>query len=276
MMGMLDGSGYQKSGAGSAAALHYLAETMRRFFADRSKHFGDPDFFRPPLAALLSPVYIRSRRQSIDPERATPSADLGPGEVPSNESAETTHYSIVDEQGNVAAVTYTLNGGFGSGVTAKGLGFLLNNEMGDFAAKPGEPNLFGLVQGEPNAVAPRKRPLSSMTPTIVVKDGRFYLVVGSPGGPTIMNTVLQVVLNVIDFGMNMQEATDWPRIHHQWLPDEIRLERAISPDTVSLLERRGHKIDRVTSIGEVAAILYDGQWLQGAADPRTEGTAKGY
>jgi gamma-glutamyltranspeptidase/glutathione hydrolase len=275
MMGMLEGSGYEKSGAGSAATLHYLAECMRRFFADRSRHFGDPDFVRLPLRTLLSPDYIRARRQSIDPQRVTPSAELGPGEAPS-ESAETTHYSIVDREGNVAAVTYTLNGGFGSGVTAKGLGFLLNNEMDDFAAKPGEPNLFGLVQGEANAVAPAKRPLSSMTPTIVLKDGRFFMAVGSPGGPTIINTVLQVILNVIDFGMNMQEATDWPRIHHQWMPDEIRTEHTLSPDTVALLEQRGHRIRRTGSIGDVAAILYDGKWLQGAADPRTEGTAKGF
>lgn len=276
MMGMLEGSGYEKTGAGSAATLHYLAETMRRFFADRSKHFGDPDFFRLPLQTLLSPEYIRSRRATINSQQATPSNSLGPGPATADDSAETTHYSIVDEQGNAVAVTYTLNGGFGSGVTAKGLGFLLNNEMDDFAAKPGEPNLFGLVQGEANAVQPRKRPLSSMTPTIVLKDGRLYLVLGSPGGPTIMNTVLQVFLNVVDFRMNMQDATDWPRIHHQWLPDEIRLERGVSPDTIALLEQRGHQVRRAGSIGEMAAILADGEWLQGAADPRTEGTAKGY
>jgi gamma-glutamyltranspeptidase/glutathione hydrolase len=196
--------------------------------------------------------------------------------VTAGESAETTHYSIVDEQGNAAAVTYTLNGGYGSSVTAKGLGVLLNNEMDDFAAKPGEPNLFGLVQGEANAVEPRKRPLSSMTPTIVLKDGSLYMVLGSPGGPTIMNTVLQVFLNAVDFGMNIQDATNWPRIHHQWLPDEIRLERGISPDTIALLEQRGHKIGRAGSIGDVAAILFDGKWLQGAPDPRAEGTAEGY
>jgi gamma-glutamyltranspeptidase/glutathione hydrolase len=276
MMGMLEGSGYEKSGAGSAAAVHYLAETMRRFFADRAKYFGDPDFANVPLQTLLSPRYIRARRDSIDPRRATPSASLGAGEIPAGESAETTHYSIVDEQGNAVAVTYTLNGGFGSGVTAKGLGFLLNNEMDDFAAKPGEPNLFGLVQGEANAVEPRKRPLSSMTPTIVLKEGRLYMVLGSPGGPTIMNTVLQVFLNVVDFGMNIQDAANWPRIHHQWLPDEIRMERGFSPDTVALLEERGHTVRRTASIGEVAAILFDGKWLQGAADPRTEGTAEGY
>jgi gamma-glutamyltranspeptidase/glutathione hydrolase len=276
MMGMLEGSGYEKSGSGSAATLHYLAETMRRFFADRSKYFGDPDFVRLPLRTLLSPDYIHERRESIDPQRATPSSSLGPGEAPAAESAETTHYSIVDEQGNAVAVTYTLNGGYGSGVTAKGTGVLLNNEMDDFAAKPGQPNLFGLVQGEANAVGPRKRPLSSMTPTVVLKDGRLYMVLGSPGGPTIMNTVLQVFLNVVDFEMNIQDATNWPRIHHQWLPDEIRMERGFSPDTIALLEKRGHKIARVGSIGDMAAILFDGKWLQGAPDPRAESTAEGY
>jgi gamma-glutamyltranspeptidase/glutathione hydrolase len=276
MLGMLEEAGYQKSGAGSAAALHYLAEAMRRFFADRSKHFGDPDFVRVPLGVILTPAYIRARARTIDPDRATPSASLSPSEVPPTESAETTHYSIVDEQGNAAAVTYTLNGGYGSGVTAKGLGFLLNNEMDDFAATPGRPNLFGLVQGEANAVEARKRPLSSMTPAILTKDGRFYMMLGSPGGPTIINTVLQVIVNHVDFGMNVQEAVNWPRIHHQWLPDELRMESGFSPDTIALLEARGHKIARIGSQGEVAAILHDGEWLQGAPDPRTESTAEGY
>jgi gamma-glutamyltranspeptidase/glutathione hydrolase len=176
----------------------------------------------------------------------------------------------------VVAVTYTLNGGFGSGVTAKGLGFLLNNEMDDFSAKPGEPNAYGLVQGEGNAIQPRKRPLSSMTPAIVLREGKFYMAAGSPGGPTIINTVLQVLVNVLDFGMSIQDAVDWPRIHHQWLPDELRMETGFSPDTIELLKARGHHVRMVDSQGEVAAVLFDGQWLQGAADPRTESTAEGY
>jgi gamma-glutamyltranspeptidase/glutathione hydrolase len=276
MLGVLDGSGYQKSGAGSAAELHYLAETMRRFFADRAVSMGDPDFVKVPLASLLDPAYIAQLRKSIDPEHATPSSRIHAGKPLGPESSETTHYSIVDAAGNAVAVTYTLNFGYGNGVTVPGLGFLLNDEMDDFAAKPGAPNGFGLVQGEANAIQPRKRPLSSMTPTIVTRGGKLALVLGTPGGPTIINTVLQVLLNVVDFGMNVQDAVDWPRIHHQWLPDRLLMERGFSPDTIALLKARGHRIDMVGSIGEVAAIQVDGAWLEGAADPRTEGTAQGY
>jgi gamma-glutamyltranspeptidase/glutathione hydrolase len=276
MMGMLEGSGYENSGAGSAAAIHYVAEVMRRYYADRSEHLGDPDFARVPVSGLLNPRYIAARRATIEPARATPSAQLRPGAPAPDESLETTHYSIVDVEGNAVAVTYTLNGGYGSGVTAPGLGFLLNNEMDDFAAKPGHPNLFGLVQGEPNAVQPGKRPLSSMTPTIVVRDGRLYLVAGSPGGPRIISTVLQVLLNVFDFGMNIQDAVDWPRFHHQWLPDTLNMEPGFSPDTIRLLEERGHAVERARSIGEVAAIRAEGGWLEGAADSRTESAAAGY
>lgn len=272
MLGVLEGTGYEKSGAGSAASLHIMAEAMRRYFADRARYLGDPDFVDVPVSRLLDKRYIAALRASIG-DRATPSA--GVKGMPA-ESAETTHYSIVDAEGNAVAVTYTLNGGFGCGVTAAGLGFLLNNEMDDFAAKPGAPNYYGLVQGEANAIQPRKRPLSSMTPTIVLRNGRLYLVVGSPGGPTIINTVLQTLVNVIDYRMNIQEATDFPRIHHQWMPDELRMERGFSPDTVALLEKRGHKIRNVNSMGEMAAILWDGEWLQGAADSRCECTAEGY
>jgi gamma-glutamyltranspeptidase/glutathione hydrolase len=192
------------------------------------------------------------------------------------ESPQTTHYSIVDEMGNAVSVTYTLNNGFGSGVTATGLGFLLNDEMDDFAAKPGEPNSFHLIQGESNAIAPHKTPLSSMCPTIVTKDGKLYLVLGSPGGPTIINSVLQVILNVIDFGMNAQQAVDQTRIHHQWMPDSLSVENSVSPDTVELLRQRGHAIRLVATMGEVAAIRIDGQWIEGAPDGRVEATAKGY
>ena len=276
MLGVLEGSGYEKAGAGSAAELHFLAETMRRFFADRAAHMGDPDFVSVPVTGLLDKGYIARLRQSIDPQHATPSAQVHALHPAGAESSETTHYSIVDAEGNAVAVTYTLNGGYGSGVTAAGLGFLLNNEMDDFAAKPGAPNAYGLVQGEANAVQPRKRPLSSMTPTIVTREGRLSLVLGTPGGPTIINSVLQVMLNVTDFGMNLQDAVDWPRIHHQWLPDQVVLERGISPDTVALLKARGHEVKMVDSIGEVAAVEARDGWLAGAADPRTAGTAKGY
>jgi gamma-glutamyltranspeptidase/glutathione hydrolase len=276
MMGMLETTGYEKAGAGSALSLHYQAEAMRRYFADRSEYLGEPGLVKVPLTPLLNPKYIASRRDSIDPAKATSSEQLHPGVLAPYESPETTHYSIVDAEGNAVSVTYTLNAGFGSGVTATGLGFLLNNEMDDFAADPGHPNLFGLIQGEANAIAPRKTPLSSMTPTIVTKDGKLYMVVGSPGGPTIINAVLEVILNVLDFGMNMQQAVDQPRIHHQWMPDTLSVENTVSPDTIELLKQRGHTVRLTPSIGEVAAIRLDGQWIEGAPDGRTEGTAKGY
>src|SRR5271169_3312494 len=276
MLGVLEGSGYEKSGFGSAETVHYMAEAMRRYFADRSEYMGDPDFYHVPVAGLLSPRYIAELRSTIDRDHATASASLRPGKPGAYESGETTHYSIVDAEGNAVAVTYTLNNSYGSAVTATKLGFLLNNEMDDFAAKPGTPNLFGLVQGEANAIQPRKTPLSSMTPTIVTRDGKLYLVVGSPGGPTIINTVLEVLVNVIDFGMNVADAVDAPRLHHQWMPDVLRMERGFSPDTVTLLKIRGHAIEFENGQGEVAAILAQDGWLEGSADPRTEGTAKGY
>ncbi len=276
MLGVLEGSGYEKSGAGSAATVHFMAETMRRYFADRSEYMGDPDFYRVPVSGLLNPRYIAGLRQSIDRAHATPSAMLHPGKPAGYESSDTTHYSIVDAEGNAVAVTYTLNDSYGSGVTAAKLGFLLNNEMDDFAAKPGEANAYGLVQGEANAIQPRKTPLSSMTPTIVVRDGKLYLVVGSPGGPTIINTVLEVITNVIDFGMNVADAVDAPRLHHQWMPDVLKLERGFSPDTVAVLKARGHTVEIDNGQGEVAAVRVSDGWLEGSADPRTEGTAKGY
>jgi gamma-glutamyltranspeptidase/glutathione hydrolase len=276
MLGVLEGTDYAKSGAGSAYALHYEAEAMRRYFADRAEHLGDPDFQKVPVSALLNPTYIAKLRAGIDPNKATPSEEVRPGELAPYESTETTHFSIVDGEGNAVSVTYTLNGGFGSGVTAHGLGFLLNNEMDDFSVKPGEPNLYRLVQGESNAIAPHKTPLSSMVPTIVTKDGKLYMVVGSPGGPAIITSVLEVILNVLDFGMNMQEAVDAPRIHHQWVPDSLSIEKAASPDTIELLRQRGHNIRVVAQQGEVAGIRIDGQWIEGAADGRVEATARGY
>jgi len=276
MLGILEGSGYEKGGAGSAAVVHWMTEAMRRYFADRAEHLGDPEFFHVPVAELLAPERLAKLRAAIDPERATPSAQVRAGVFTDHESKETTHYSIADAEGNIALVTYTLNGGYGSKVTATGLGFLLNNEMDDFAAQPGSPNMFGLVQGEANAIQPRKTPLSSMVPTLVLKDGKPYLVLGSPGGPTIITTVLETLVNVIDFHMNVQDAVNWPRFHHQWMPDTLRVERGYSPDTVTLLEQRGYTIERINSQGECAAILFAGGWMEGAADPRTEGTAEGY
>jgi gamma-glutamyltranspeptidase/glutathione hydrolase len=280
MLGMLDGSGYEKSGAGSAASIHYVAEAMRRFYADRSEYFGDPDFFKVPMTKLLDPRYITSRRKSIDPKHATPSEQIRPGDLAPYESTETTHYNIVDREGNAVAVTYTLNGGYGSGVTVPGLGFLLNNEMDDFAAKPGEENLFHLIQGEANAIQPGKRPLSSMTPTILTRDGKLYMALGAPGGSRIINGVLEVILNVVDFHMNVQDAVDWPRFHHQWMPDQLYLEKGISPDTVEILRAMGHKIAPYETtnpvVARVEAILNDSGWLQGAADGRGNAKAEGY
>jgi gamma-glutamyltranspeptidase / glutathione hydrolase len=279
MLGMLDGSGYEKDGFGSAHSIHYLAEVMRRAYADRNTYIGDPDFMKVPIKGLLDPAYIARRRESIQPEKATPSEEVLPGKPAGYEGSETTNYSVVDSEGNAVVVTYTLNGGFGNGITVPGLGFLLNNEMDDFAAKPGEPNLFKLVQGEANAIAPNKRPVSSMVPTIILRDGKLFMTVGAPGGSRIPTTVMQVILNVLDFGMNVQDAVDAPRIHHQWLPDKLSLERTISPDTVSLLKAWGYDVDYSPGVilAQVNAILNDNGWLQGAADGRSPmGKAAGY
>jgi len=276
MLGMLEGSGYEKPGLGAAATVHYMAEVMRRYYADRSEWLGDPDFFKVPVRSLLDVQYIRKRRDSIDRERATPSDSLKAG-VFAPESSDTTHFSIVDEEGNAVALTYTLNGGYGSGVTVPRLGFLLNNEMDDFAAKPGSPNMFGLVQGEGNAIAPGKRPLSSMTPTIVSRSSKLYMVLGGPGGGRIITSVLQTIVNVIDFNLNVQDAIDRPRLHHQWQPDTLSLETGFSPDTIRLLERRGHKVEVTPpqSLIEGIVVSNDG-WLEGGADGRSNAKAEGY
>ena len=280
ILGMLEGSGYEKSGAGSAAQIHYVAEAMRRYYADRSEFLGDPEFVKVPVSQLLDPRYIALRRATINLDHATPSGDVHAGPLVEKESSETTHYNVMDAEGNVVEVTYTLNAGFGSGVTAPGLGFLLNDEMDDFAGKPGTPNLFGLIQGEANAIQAGKRPLSSMTPTLLVRDGKPYLAVGAPGGSRIINGVLQVILNVVDFHMNVQEAVDWPRIHHQWMPDLLYLEHGVSPDTVDRLRAMGHSLApaeaTIPVIARVEAILLDGGWYQGATDGRGNAKAAGY
>ena len=278
MLAMLNTTGYEKYGAGSAEAYHYMAEVMRRFYADRSQDLGDPDFVKNPISALLAPSYVQARRATIDPERATPSDSVKPGLPAEHEGTNTTHYSIVDEEGNAVAVTYTLNDAYGSGVTVPGAGFLLNDEMDDFAAKPGTPNMFELVQGEANAIAPGKRPLSSMVPTIIEKDGKPFLIVGAPGGPVIITAVLQVILNVIDFGMNVQDAVDFPRVHQQWKPDRLDVEKGISPDTIALLQRMGYAVEvgnpQVTA--RVEAIEISDGWVQGGHDGRGSGKAEGY
>lgn len=277
MFGMLEGSGYEKNGAGSAAAIHFVAEAMRRYYADRSEFLADPDFYKVPVSGLLDKEYIARRRASIQMDKADSSAAIRQGQPVRAEKTETTHFSIVDATGNAVALTYTLNGSFGNGVTVPGLGFLLNNEMDDFAAKPGEPNMFGLVQGEANRIEPEKRPLSSMTPTILLKDGKLFMVVGAPGGSRIITGVMQVILNVIDFGMNAQRAIDVPRFHHQWMPDKLSLEEGFSPDTIQLLKQRGHTVDSISSVANVEAIVVEKNgWLAGGSDRRSHGKAAGY
>jgi gamma-glutamyltranspeptidase/glutathione hydrolase len=278
----------------SADSIHWTVEAFRRAYKDRAEFLGDPDFSKIPVAQLLDKKYADAWRESIDGNHASASAQLNrPSKifneldrvsksaagVGGHDSDNTTHYSVIDGEGNAVAVTTTLNDLFGSRVTAEGLGFLLNDEMDDFSSKPGTPNAYGLVQGEANAVGGNKRPLSSMTPTIVVKDNKPYLILGSPGGGRIISTVANILMGVIDYGMHIQEAVNAPRFHHQWLPDEIRMERTgFSADTIRLLEQRGHKIVFSEAWSDGECIMVDpktGERL-GASDARNEGRAVGY
>ena len=277
ILNILEEFDLKKSGAGSAATIHLVAEAMRRFFADRAQFFGDTDFVDIPLEGMLSKEYAEKRRSTIRTDRASSSESVGDSDPAGYESDETTHYSVVDADGNAVAVTYTLNGGFGSGVTAKGTGVLLNNEMDDFTAKPGSPNMFGLLQSENNAIEPRKRPLSAMSPTIVTNDSGTRLVLGAQGGPTIITQVTQVIIDVLDFGMNVQQAVDFPRFHHQWMPDLLYLEPSgASADTRRALEALGHKLNFGRRLGHIEAIEVRPDVLTGAADSRSEGVAAGY
>jgi gamma-glutamyltranspeptidase/glutathione hydrolase len=258
-------------GPGSAATLHHMAEAMKFAYADRSEYLGDPDFVDVPILALTSKDYAKAIRSKIDPDRAAAVSDIKPGDLASHESPDTTHFSVVDKDGNAVANTYTINFGYGTGLVAGGTGILLNNELDDFSAKPGVPNAYGLVGGDANAVEARKRPLSSMSPTLVLEDGRPFLVTGSPGGSRIITTTLQVIMNVIDHGMNVAEATAAPRIHHQWLPDELRVEEGISPDTVRLLEQKGHTVALQPAMGSTQSIMVTEDGLFGSSDPRRPG-----
>ncbi|MER8700053.1 gamma-glutamyltransferase [Mesorhizobium sp. M0207] len=275
-------------GAGSAETVHVMVEAMRHAYVDRNSALGDPGFIDNPVAKLLDKNYAREIREKIDPFRAGVSQELMPKGF--GESNETTHFSIIDNDGNAVAVTYTLNGSFGAGVVAAGTGILLNNEMDDFTQKPGVPNLYGLVQGEANAIAPKKTPLSSMSPTILAKDGKPFMVIGSPGGSRIITITLEAIVNVVDHGMNIQEAIDAPRIHHQWLPDTVYIERfGLSPDTEKLLTGMGYHLDLAdTTWGQATGILVGGKSLaeiekgggaryNGAIDSRAaSGKAIGY
>ncbi|MEQ6473468.1 gamma-glutamyltransferase [Comamonas sp. wu1-DMT] len=264
-------------GADSAQSVHYMTEAMKLAYADRSEYLGDPDFVKIPLKGLISKSYASELAASIKPQQARPGKDIRPGRPQPYESDQTTHYSVVDKAGNAVAVTYTLNTNFGSGIVARGTGILLNNEMDDFSAKPGVANAYGLVGGDANAVQAGKRPLSSMTPTLVLKDGKPVLVTGSPGGARIITTVLQQVVNHIDFGMNPAEAAATPRFHHQWTPDELRVEKGFSPDTLALLRQWGHKVALKASMGRTQTIEIRDGLLRGASDPRNpDGKTMGY
>lgn len=270
---------FRKWGHNSTPTVHVMTELERRVYADRATHLGDPDFYKVPVAMLLNPRYNRARNADIRMDRKTPSSEIKEGNVERIESLETTHFSIVDKQGNAIALTTTLNGYYGCKVMVQGAGFFLNNEMDDFSIKPGVPNQFGLVGGEANAIAPGKRMLSSMTPTIVEKNGKLHLVVGTPGGSTIITGVYQVILNVIEHGMTMQEAVNAKRFHHQWLPDQILFEKgAFSDEAKKQLQAKGHVLVEVNSLCKVDAIRVrpDGKY-EGAADyTRSDGKAAGY
>jgi gamma-glutamyltranspeptidase / glutathione hydrolase len=282
MLGMLARTDYQSDGPDSPKAVHYMAEAMRRFYADRSEYLGDPDFYHVPLQQLLNASYIKTRAASIRPDKATPSAEVMPGlrakaaHVAVHESTETTHFNVVDAHGNAVAVTYTLNGSFGSGVTVPGLGFLLNNEMDDFVAKPGLPNMFGLVGGDANSIQPRKRPLSSMTPTILTRNGKLLMAVGAPGGSRITTGVLQVIADVVDFQMNPQDAVNIPRFHHQWKPDILYLQNGFSPGTQAALTKMGYTIQPTEGVARVEAIVIDNGVLEGGTESRLNGKVAGY
>ena len=287
MLNILEGYPLKDLGFRSAQSVHYQIEAMRHAYVDRNSYLGDPDFIKNPLDRLLGKAYAAQVRAAIDPNKAGVSKDIEPG-TPPHEGSNTTHYSIVDQFGNAVSVTYTLNEWFGARVTVPGTGVLLNDEMDDFTVKIGVPNVYGLVQGEANAIAPGKRPLSSMSPTIVTKDGKPVLVVGTPGGSRIITAVLHAILNVIDYGMTVQEAVDAPRFHQQWLPDLTYVEPfAISPDTRKILEDKGHKLGNPQPANHVAAILVGAPALEGkpvganrfygANDPRRNtGLALGY
>ena len=277
ILNILEGFPLRGLGAGSAAAYHLMIEAMKPAYADRAEFLGDPAFVKVPVAGLTSKRYAAELRAKIDPEHARPAQEIRAGNPAAHEGDNTTHFSVVDADGNAVANTYTLNFSYGLGLVAEGTGILLNNELDDFAAKPGAPNAYGLVGNDANAPGPAKRPLSSMSPTIVLRDGRVFLVIGTPGGSRIITMVAQVILNVIDHQMNIAEAVAAPRIHHQWMPDQVDAESGLSPDTIRLLEARGHRIVVGRTFGSANSIMKTTEGLAGAADPRQRGTlAEGY
>lgn len=273
ILNMLEGFPLAELGQNSAATIHLMAEAMKRAYADREIYLGDPDFVHVPVEGLTSKAYAAELRKTISLDRATPAEEIAPGMPLPYESDQTTHFSVVDADGNAVANTYTLNFSYGLGLVAEGTGILLNNELDDFAATNGAPNAFGLLGGDANAPGPRKRPLSSMSPAMVFKNGELEIVTGSPGGSRIITTVLQIILNIVDHGMNAAEASEAVRVHHQLHPDELRVERGLSIDTIRLLEARGQHVRLQRSMGSAQTIQRRGGMLYGAADTRQRGTA---
>jgi gamma-glutamyltranspeptidase/glutathione hydrolase len=283
IMGMLEGTNYSSDGADSVKAVHYEAEAMRRVYADRSQYLGDPDFYTVPVKMLLDPKYLAWRRSTIDPGHATPSEAIGPGlpramnaGITWREGTETTHYNVVDEKGNSVAVTYTLNDGYGNGITVPGLGFLLNDEMDDFVAKPGAPNMYGMVGSDANAIEPGKRPLSAMTPTVITQNGKLFMVVGAPGGSRITTAVTEVILDVLDFHMNPQDAVDLPRFHEQWKPDVLEVQNGFPPETEKALQQMGYQLEPPKLNARVEAIVMNNGVLEGGTESRQHGKVAGY
>ncbi|MGD8326262.1 MAG: gamma-glutamyltransferase [Sphingomonadales bacterium] len=273
ILNTMEGDDVGAMGVNSADTIHLMAESMKQAFADRSKYLGDPDYWDVPVEALTDKAYAKAIRAQIDMDRSRSADEIAPAVKLPYESNETTHFSVMDKFGNAVTNTTTLNFSYGSGRVVEGAGFVLNNEMDDFSAKPGSPNGYGLLGGEANAIEAGKRPLSSMTPTIVLKDGAPYFVTGSPGGSTIITIVTQMVMNVIDHGMNIAEATSTPRIHHQWRPDRLFYEPGISPDTIKLLEAKGYNLFNRGAMGSAQSIMYKDGYFFGATDPRRPASA---
>lgn len=267
MLNMLEEFPIKEMGFGSADSIHILAEVMKRAYADRSKYLGDSDFYKVP-SSLTSKDYAKALNKDISVEEITPSSEVEPGNPYPYESPDTTHFSVMDQYGNAVSNTYTLNFSYGSGMMIPGTGMLINNEMDDFSSKPGTPNGYGLLGSEANAIEPNKRPLSSMTPTIIFKDNEPYMVFGSPGGSRIITTVLQVAMNVMEHDMNIAQAVHSPRMHHQWLPEVLMIEQGFGVDTENLLKQKGYRLYPSSTMGSVQAIMKKGNYFYGSADPR--------
>ena len=269
MLNILEGYDLKSMGHNSAAYIHHLIEAMKVAYADRAAHMGDPDFTPVPVAQLVSKAYAQQVREAIDPTRARSAAEIQSGTFEDTESLDTTHFSVADQYGNVVSNTYTLNFSFGSHIVVPGTGILLNNEMADFMTKPGTPNAFGLIESQANEVAAGKRPLSSMSPTLILKEGQPWLATGSPGGSLIISSVMQTVLNAMEFDMNIAAAAAAPRVHHQWMPDKLRIESGVSADTIRLLTVLGHPIEEnVRTLGRTQSIMIEDGWFLGATDTR--------